>query len=297
MKSSSVAPSPEVLRLLDRMEIAIWEVQRGRPGGTLPSHQLGLGTRFRDFRRYTPGDDLRYLDWNALSRLGEPFIKQFAREEAGRLTLLVDRTASMATMEGAGVTARSITAVLAYTALGTGYEVDIVPVPLTDGRVVSPVGGFLGRATAGEMFDWISHLTFDAPAPLFPALRSAVGSRELGTATFLISDLADADAGDRVFRYLRAKRCQPALVQIEPVDERAWLRLGHREMIDPETGRVLSLRVTPSVRRAYLEQLKRFRERVRHRCRALGVRHVSFPAGHEADRTMVQVLREGGILR
>lgn len=297
MKSAAVTPSPEVLRLLDRMEIAIWEVRRGRPGGSLPSLHLGLGTRFRDFRRYTPGDDLRYLDWNALGRLGEPFIKQFAREEAGRLTLLVDRTASMATLPGADLTARSVTAVLAYTALGAGYEVDIVPVPLMDGRVASPVGGFLGRGTSGEMFDWIAGLTFDTPAPLFPALRSSVGSRELGTATFLISDLADADAGDRIFRYLRAKRCQPALVQIEPVDERAWLRLGHREMIDPESGRILSLRVTPSVRRSYLEQLQRFRERVRHRCRALGVRHVCFPAGHRADRTMVQALREGGILR
>jgi hypothetical protein len=86
-------------------------------------------------------------------------------------------------------------------------------------------------------------------------------------------------------------------VQIESSDDRAWLRLGHREMVDPETGRSLSLRVTPSIRRGYLEQLKRFRERVRHRCRALGVRHVCFRAGHDADRGMVQALREGGILR
>ena len=77
MKSTAFTPSPEILRILDRHEIALFEVRKGRLGGTLPSASLGIGTRFEDFRPYVPGDDLRYLDWNIYARLDRLFIKLF----------------------------------------------------------------------------------------------------------------------------------------------------------------------------------------------------------------------------
>ncbi|MBN2490625.1 MAG: DUF58 domain-containing protein [Planctomycetes bacterium] len=289
--------SPECMRLLDRLEIAVWETRRGRPGGSLPSTSLGLGTRFEEHRRYAPGDDLRYLDWNALGRLGEPFTKQFAREEAGRLTLLLDRTASMASDPALESTARSVSALLAYVGLRTGYHVEVIPLPLSEEREHHGLGGFFGSGAVGELGAWIEGVEFGVPAPLFPAVRQAVAGRELGAATFLVSDLADPDAGERILRLLRAHRCQPALVQLFSPLARDPVPLGHRELLDPETGGTLRIRVTPRLRRAFLERLARFHERVRHRCRALGVRHVRLAAGQVADRAMVRRLREGGVLR
>jgi uncharacterized protein (DUF58 family) len=45
---------------------------------------------FAGHRSYTPGDDLRLLDWNALARSGELYVKQLQEEERRTLTLLVD---------------------------------------------------------------------------------------------------------------------------------------------------------------------------------------------------------------
>jgi len=298
MKPTEFTPSPEIFRILDRHEIATFEVRKGRLGGTLPSASLGIGTRFEDFRRYVPGDDLRYLDWNALGRLGEPFVKQFAREEAGRLTLLFDRTASMGAAPGLAHTARSAVVMLAYVGLKSGYHVEIFPLPLgTDDRENGGPGGFFGRSAIGELVQWVEGQEFGVAAPLFPAVRHALGGREIGTATFLISDLADPEAGDRVFRLLRARRAKPALIQVQAPFERGMVRLGHREIVDPETGNTLRIRVTPSVRRKYLKQLKRFHDQVRHRCRALGVRHICLEAGRGPDRGMVQSLAVGGLLK
>jgi len=298
MKSTVFTPSPEILRILDRHEIAMFEVRKGRLGGTLPSASLGIGTRFEDFRPYVPGDDLRYLDWNALGRLGEPFVKQFAREEAGRLTLLIDRTASMASDPALAHTARSAVAILAYVGLKSGYHVEIFPLPLgTEEREHGGLAGFFGRSSVAELFEWVDGLEFGVAAPLFPAVRNALGGREIGTAAFLVSDMADPEAGDRVFRLLRARRAKPALIQVQAPLERDVVRLGHREMVDPETGSTLRIRVTPSLRRKYLKRLKRFHDQVRHRCRALGVRHVRLEAGQGPDREMVQSLGMGGILK
>ena len=45
--------------------------------------------------RYQPGDDLRYLDWQYLARIGQPYIRRFAAERSGRLDILIDRSRSM----------------------------------------------------------------------------------------------------------------------------------------------------------------------------------------------------------
>lgn len=297
MMEPEVVLSREVLQILDRMDLSEWVVHRGRPGGPHPSTSLGLGTRFEDFRRYSPGDDLRYLDWNILGRLGEPFIKQFAREEAGRLTLLLDRTASVTLAPGGRHTLRAVAAILAYLGLKAGYHVEAIPVPEPGRQEEIGPGVFRDRGAASEVFQWLHRLPFGVAGPLFEAVRGAVGGRELGAATYLISDMADPEAGDRILRFLRSRRCRPALVQVVPPLDRSVERLGHLEMVDPESGRVLRLRLTPTLRRRYLKRLARFHEKVRLRCRALGIRHVRLEAGMAPDRDMVQRLKKGGLLQ
>ena len=198
---------------------------------------------------------------------------------------------------GLGPSARSTAAVLAYIGLKSGYHVEVMPVPLSEEMEHHGLGGFFGRSAVGDLIPWIEGLEFGVATPLSRAVHEAVAGRDIGTATFLISDMADPDAGDRIFRSLRARRCQPALVQLVSPLEREQVPLGHREFLEPETGRMLRVRVTRRLRRAYLERLERFQEQVRHRCRALGVRHVQLVAGQRADRAMVQALREGGMIR
>jgi uncharacterized protein (DUF58 family) len=41
-------------------------------------------------RRYQPGDDLRYLDWHLLARIGRPYVRQFLSQRSERLDILVD---------------------------------------------------------------------------------------------------------------------------------------------------------------------------------------------------------------
>ncbi|MEE8581853.1 MAG: DUF58 domain-containing protein [Myxococcota bacterium] len=55
----------------------------------------GGGMEFHESRPYVPGDDVRSIDWNAMARTGEPYVKRF-REERDQLLLLgLDVSASM----------------------------------------------------------------------------------------------------------------------------------------------------------------------------------------------------------
>src|SRR5438067_11189372 len=54
----------------------------------------GLGMEFDEVRPYTPGDDVRTIDWNVTARTGEPHVKRFVEERELTVMLLVDVSAS-----------------------------------------------------------------------------------------------------------------------------------------------------------------------------------------------------------
>ena len=55
----------------------------------------GFSVEFTDYREYSPGDDLRHLDWKLLARRDRSYIKRFEDETNLRCQLLVDLSRSM----------------------------------------------------------------------------------------------------------------------------------------------------------------------------------------------------------
>ena len=54
----------------------------------------GQGIEFNEVRPYTPGDDVRTIDWNVTARFGEPYVKRYVEERQLTLMLLADVSAS-----------------------------------------------------------------------------------------------------------------------------------------------------------------------------------------------------------
>ena len=71
----------------------------------------GASTEFCDFRDYSPGDDVRFVDWNIFARINRPYLKQFHQEEELHIALLVDASASMS-FEGKITLAQRLAAAL-----------------------------------------------------------------------------------------------------------------------------------------------------------------------------------------
>src|SRR5216117_3069478 len=85
----------EVLQRLDNLTLLTRRsMASGRPGrrrSPLP----GSSMEFADYRRYTPGDDFRRIDWRAYARLERLFLRVFEAEENLTVTVLVDCSDSM----------------------------------------------------------------------------------------------------------------------------------------------------------------------------------------------------------
>jgi uncharacterized protein (DUF58 family) len=67
----------------------------GSYSGRHKSHQLGGAGEFVDYRDYTPGEDLRRLDWKVLGRTGKAYVRLYQDETNLLCTLAIDASGSM----------------------------------------------------------------------------------------------------------------------------------------------------------------------------------------------------------
>src|SRR5438874_2674354 len=87
--------APAFLARLEQLELVSRKIFRGRMKGDRLSKRKGQSVEFADYRNYTVGDDLRFLDWNLLARLDKLFIRLFMEEEDLHVYLLIDASLSM----------------------------------------------------------------------------------------------------------------------------------------------------------------------------------------------------------
>src|SRR5579864_7135715 len=121
VNESNVARFPldaDVLQRLDNLTLITRKAMAsGRPGRRR-SPLAGSSMEFADYRRYSPGDDFRRIDWRAYARLERLFLRLFEAEENLTVTILIDCSDSMQYGEPAkAALALALAAALAYIAL------------------------------------------------------------------------------------------------------------------------------------------------------------------------------------
>jgi len=84
----------ELLKKVRKIEIKTRGLSSHIFSGEYKSAFKGRGMSFSEVREYSPGDDVRTIDWNVTARLGHPFIKVFEEERELTVMLLVDVSGS-----------------------------------------------------------------------------------------------------------------------------------------------------------------------------------------------------------
>jgi uncharacterized protein (DUF58 family) len=84
----------ELLKKVRKIEIKTKGLSSQIFSGEYQSAFKGKGMAFSEVREYTPGDDIRTIDWNVTARFNAPFVKVFEEERELSVVLLVDVSAS-----------------------------------------------------------------------------------------------------------------------------------------------------------------------------------------------------------
>src|SRR5436309_7316367 len=86
---------PDVLAAISGLELIAKTVVDGFVAGLHRSPDFGFSQEFAEYRAYSPGDDLRHVDWNVLARTDKAYLKRFRGETNTQLNILLDCSASM----------------------------------------------------------------------------------------------------------------------------------------------------------------------------------------------------------
>ena len=95
MPASKKYLHPEAISRIARLELRARHVVEGFLSGMHRSPYFGQSVEFLEHREYTPGDDLRHVDWKVWAKQDRYYVKQFEEDTNLRATLLIDISASM----------------------------------------------------------------------------------------------------------------------------------------------------------------------------------------------------------
>ena len=91
---------PAVLAGISSLDLVAKTVVDGFVAGLHRSPDFGFSQEFAEYRAYTPGDDLRHVDWNLFARTERCYLKRYRGETNSQLTVLLDASNSMGYTSG-----------------------------------------------------------------------------------------------------------------------------------------------------------------------------------------------------
>ncbi|HET9444363.1 MAG TPA: DUF58 domain-containing protein [Acidimicrobiales bacterium] len=270
---------PDVARGEDRLRQLEVAVSR-RLDGLLQGDYQGLvpaaGSEPGEGRPYSPGDDVRRMDWNLTARSGAPHIRTTVADRELETWVVADGSASMdfgtADHEKRDLGLAAVAA-FAFLTVRNGNRIGAVLLDGSGARVVPPRSG---RAAALALLHTVADRSRAAPAPVELAgglRRARLAARRRGLVV-VVSDLLDDSPWERELRAL-SSRHDTVVVDVRDPRESALPAVGLLSLVDPETGRLVEVQTSsPRLRARFATAAAAQLEERRRAVRSAGAAHL-----------------------
>jgi uncharacterized protein (DUF58 family) len=270
-QSGAALIDPAALMRIKNLELRAKVVVEGFLSGLHRSPYHGFSVEFTEYRQYSPGDDLRYLDWRLFARSDRYYIKRFEDETNLRCWLLVDLSKSMGYTSLAydkAEYAKTAAATIAYffslqrDAVGlVTFDAgigDFLPARFRPGHL-HRLMMCLERAPAGE--------ATDLAAPLEQIAKTA---RKRGVVVLISDLLAPVETLELRLGYLRSRGHEVVVIRVLDPAEVEFPFEKAAMFYDVESGR--ELYVDPEiVRSQYQRRFAEHRAALGQTCSRLGI--------------------------
>jgi len=246
----------EVIKKIKRIHIKSGHMVNAMMAGHYRSVFRGSGIEFEETREYSPGDDVRRIDWKVSARMGRPFIKLYREERELILMLMVDMSASG--LFGTGESAKKdaiieIAAILAFNAIKNNDKVGAILFADRVEKYIPPQKG------SAHIWRVIREIFTFSPSGTGTDIREAMAWQgrvcRKKTITFLISDFMDSD----YMKSLKIASKKHDLIGVL-VSDQGEFRLPSAGLVsvrDIETGQPAVWDAShPETRRAFEAQMK-----------------------------------------
>ncbi len=251
----------------------------------------GRGMEFDEVREYTPGDEIRTIDWNVTARTGHPYVKRYVEERELTILFVVDLSASGAFGSREKLkneVAAELCALLAFSAIKNNDKVGLIVFTDTVELYIPPAKGVShvlrlirdllnfrpsrGRTDIGVALDFLGRIT----------RRRAV--------VFLVSDFLASGYEKRL--RIAARRHDLIAVPVTDPREQTLPPVGLVELEDAETGETVTIDTSSAAIRRRYESLAREREaNLRSMLRSMSIDQIPVTTGADYVRNLITFFR------
>ncbi|HLY10695.1 MAG TPA: DUF58 domain-containing protein [Planctomycetota bacterium] len=276
----------EALNLLARRTLA------GDDRAERLTPRKGASLEFADYRRYTPGDEIRYIDWNVYARHGNLFVKEFTAEENVHVSVLLDISRSM-DFGGKFRAAKELAAALGYIGLSNYDTLSL----FTFGSEVRPIKKFLrGKGRVFELLSAVDALEPEGQTDMKRAFGPALPRLRGRSLVLLITDFYDLSGYSEGIRELLAQRFGIHLIHLVSREEMAPQARGRFSLLDLETGQSKDATLLPRTLEAYVRRFRAFCADVEEFGRSHELAYARVISDDPLEHRVVEILRAGGIV-
>ena len=229
--------SKDLLKKVRQIEIRTKNLVNDFFGGDYHSNFKGKGMTFSEVREYSPGDDVRSIDWNVTAKTGKPHIKIFEEERELSVLLLVDVSSSgiFGSQNNLKIDIGiEIAAMLGFSAIKNNDKVGLA---LFSDKIEKFIPPKKGKSHVLRLItDLLNHNYDDKrkKTSIKTAIDFANNISKRKSVIFLISDFID----DNFWNELKFLNFKHDVVGIQIYDffEKNFPNIGLVNMLDPESG-------------------------------------------------------------
>lgn len=288
----------EFLKRLELLQVIARRLFRGRQRSERKTRKVGSGIEFADHRAYSPGDDIRYMDWTVWVRLRHTLIRLFEEDEDLPIRVIVDVSDSMSTRGATKLRyAQQVAAALAYVGLA---NLDRVGLVCMSKRTHITLPAIRGKGRIFRVFEFLRQVEPGGVTDIRQGCsRVAAESTQPGL-SIVISDFYDLEGAFEGLNMLRFRKHEPVAIQV--IDPReadpttSGLR-GDVKLVDCEGSLRRDVTLSTKALRAYAEAHERFCTQLETNCRSRGIGYIRANTNVPFDDLVLRMFRMGGLLR
>jgi uncharacterized protein (DUF58 family) len=223
MENASLNFDPQVLARISSLKITATNMVDGILTGQHRSRHKGASVEFAEYKDYSPGDEIRHIDWKVAGKTDKYHVKQFEQSTNLKCTILLDVSGSMAyqspfeKVESKIDYARNLVAALSYLFL---KQFDAVGLTLFNDAVVQHIPPRSKASHLQHILHGLSTLSAKGVTQIENVLSGLAERLQSRGMLILISDFLTRDQYiHKSLKLLRSRGLEVIIFQILHPDE------------------------------------------------------------------------------
>ena len=290
-KEQPLIEADVVGRLIGQPLLARFPME-GTVSGHHRSPHRGSSVEFAEYRNYTPGDDIRRLDWRVFARTDRYYLKEFEAETNLRCYVVLDCSGSMGFKGEHGIRlnyAKRLAATLSYLVINQGDAAGLVHVNAQDNNEIPP------RRNAAHLqliLDSLNQAIPKGETKLVPLLHELAEKARRRALIIILSDcFCDGTELRDALQHLRFQKHDLALFQLLDPLELDFTFDRPVRFVDME-GSESIVTEPATIRAEYQSQLNQFLDKLKTDCHEFNADYRRVTIDQPYDKVLADFLNE-----